>query len=76
MTQQLPHRGHIRDNNPYIKSPSKIAEFFNKLEQMFLTEERVVVASAVVWSLIVIINMYHFSEEGLKNENNFLKASL
>lgn len=52
-----------------IKSPSKMAEFSNRLEPDFLTiEERVAVASAVAWLLLLTKNAFHSSEEELKDE--------
>lgn len=51
-----------------------MAEFLNKLDQGFLTRERrVVMASAVAWLLLLIVNAYHSAEEELKEDNELLK---
>lgn len=53
--------GPIRDSGPIIKSPSKMADFLNKLGQNFLTtEERVIPVSAMVW-LLLLTNMHIIS---------------
>lgn len=51
-----------------------MADFLNKLEQIFLTtEERVVAASAVAWLLLLTINVYHSPKQRLKDEKELLK---
>lgn len=53
-----------------------MADFLNKLEQTFLTEKRVVAASAVAWLLLLTINAYHSCKERLKDEKELLKTCI
>jgi len=61
--------GNHKGNGSIIKSPSKLAEFLNRLDQNFMTtEERVAVASALAWLLLLNINACNSLEEELKGE--------